>query len=297
MKKLHGVIPPIITPFLEGGALDISSFESVINYGIEKGIHGIFIMGSCGEGSCVTAKQRYSIVKEAQKITANRVPLLTGVIETSTNRIIESIKDLEQIGAEYFVVTPAFYIQSTGQDEIIRHYETICNNINSSIVVYNIPQFNNVNISPETTLKLSRLEKIVAFKDSTPDWASLQETLFLKQKHQFPYFVGNEDLCGPGLLFGGDGCVPSLANAFPDLYVELYNAACNKDINTVYKLQKRVTELRKVFKYGKSWISVLKYICFLRGLSSEITSVPIEPLTCNEKKKINEVLEKILWLA
>jgi 4-hydroxy-tetrahydrodipicolinate synthase len=124
MDKLYGVIPPIIPPFFESGDLDIKSFESIINYGIEKGIHGIFVMGSCGESSCVSNRQRYSIVKEAKRITSNRVPLFSGVLETSTNKVIESIKELEQLGIEYFVVTPAYYLQCTCQDEILRHVET-----------------------------------------------------------------------------------------------------------------------------------------------------------------------------
>lgn len=65
-------------PFFESGDLDIKSFESIISYGIEKGIHGIFVMGFCGESSCVSNKQRYSIIKEAKKIISNRVPLLSG---------------------------------------------------------------------------------------------------------------------------------------------------------------------------------------------------------------------------
>lgn len=80
-------------------------------------------MGSCGESSCVSNRQRYSIVKEAKRITSNRVPLLSGVLETSTNKVIESIKELEQLGIEYFVVTPAYYLKRTCQDEILRHVE------------------------------------------------------------------------------------------------------------------------------------------------------------------------------
>jgi 4-hydroxy-tetrahydrodipicolinate synthase len=290
-NRIYGVIPPLVTPFNKDGKLDVESYEKLIDNCIEKGVNGIFSMGSCGEGSCISRAMRFEVVNQTNRMVAGRVPVMVGVLECSTSRVIESIKELEQIGIEYFVVTPPFYIQSTCQDEILRHYEIICKEVASSIIVYNIPPMTNAHVLPQTMLKLSQIDKIVAFKDSTPRWELFEESLFLKEKYGFILLCGNEDLCGAGLLFGADGVVPSLGNVFPELYVELLKSAKAGDTKHVYAIQKKIMELRTAFTIGKSWISILKYICLGQGLMSDKVSVPIEPLKPEEKLKIDSIVE------
>jgi dihydrodipicolinate synthase/N-acetylneuraminate lyase len=290
-NEIYGVIPPLVTPFNRDGNLDVESCEKIINHCIEKGVNGIFPMGSCGEGSCVSRVMRFEVVNQTNRIVSGRVPVMAGVLECSTPRVVESIKELEQTGVGYFVVAPPFYIQCTCQDEILRHYETICKNVASSIIVYNIPVMTNANILPQTMVKLSQIDNIVAIKDSTPRWELFQESLLLKEKYGFTLLSGQEDLCGAGLLFGADGVVPALANVFPELYVKLVEEAKTGDAGHVYAIQKKIVELRTAFTMGKSWISILKYICSRQGLISDQVSIPIEPLKPEEKLKIDAVIE------
>lgn len=293
-KQIFGVIPPLVTPMKENGDLDVEAYEKIINNCIEKGVHGIFTMGSCGEGSCVSRAMRLDVVKNAARIADGRVPVMAGVIEASTARVIEGIKELEQTGVEYFVVTPAFYIGCTCQDEIVRHYEKICKSVKAAIIVYNIPPMAHADILPETMVKLAAIDGIAAFKDSTSSWNLFQEGLFLKEKYNFTLLNGHEDLCGAGMLFGADGCVPSLGNVFPEIYVELFEAAQAGDTKRVYGIQKKIWELRTSFGVGKSWISVLKYICAKQGLMADRVSMPIETLTPGEKVKIDRIIDTAL---
>jgi 4-hydroxy-tetrahydrodipicolinate synthase len=291
-QHLQGIIPPIITPLTKDEDLDFESFEKVINHCIDHGVHGIFALGSSGEAMSLSRRVFFKTAEAAVKIVRQRVPLFIGAIDTCTTRVAENIKELEQLGATMVVVTPAFYMQNTCQNEIIRHFEKICADTALKIVVYNIPSATHVNILPETILKLSQIEKIVAYKDSCADWEQFQRNLFLLEDVPISVFNGAEELCAASLLFGADGCVPGLADFFPRLFVEMYDAARQKDSAAVFSLQKRVWDLRKTLFVGKSWMSAMKYIAARLGLASNYVASPIEPLTREEMKQIDQILER-----
>jgi len=192
----RGIIPPIITPLREDETLDEESLEKLINYCIDNGVHGIFAMGSSGEAMCVSRDVWRKTIEVTLKAAGRRVPVFCGVIDSSTARVIENIKKLEQAGAEIVVVAPAFYIRNTCQEEIIRHYDKVCSSTNLNVMAYNIPPMTNANILPETIKKLSEIDNLVAYKDSCADWEQVQRNLFLLEDSGMSFFNGAEELCG-----------------------------------------------------------------------------------------------------
>ena len=93
-SKIRGVVPPLAIP-LKDGELDVPSLERHINRLIEAGLDGLFVSGSTGEVAFSTAERRAQIQREAVRIVDGRIPLLVGVIDTETERVIENIKAVE----------------------------------------------------------------------------------------------------------------------------------------------------------------------------------------------------------
>ncbi|MHB8277082.1 MAG: dihydrodipicolinate synthase family protein [Candidatus Humimicrobiaceae bacterium] len=293
-SKYFGIIPPLVTPLLEDESLDEGSFVKIINYCIDGGVHGVFTMGTSGEAMNVTRKVWGRAIEISVKEAGSRVPVFCGVIDSCTIRVIENIKEAQQVGAKIVVVAPAFYLQNTCQDEIIRHFEKVCNSTDLQVAIYNIPSMTHVNILPETISELAKIDNVVAYKDSCGNWEQVQRDLFLLEDSNISFFNGAEELCSASMIFGAQGCIPGLANYFPKLFVDLYNAGLDKDIKLSYELQKQVWDVRKSLSVGKSWISAMKYIGYKLSLSSDKASSPIEPLNNMERKRIDEILEKCL---
>jgi len=291
MKRLSGIIPPLVTPVNQDGSLDNESLEKIINNCIEHGCNGIFIMGSCGEGSVMGSALRKELTQKAVSAVNARVPLLVGVLENSTQKVIEEIKRLETCGAEYFVVTAPYYLAVSGQEEIYRHFKAVAESTDKMIVVYNIPCFVHCDILPETMRKLCMIKNIVGVKDSTGSWDLFQRALMLKKTQDFNLLSGDENLCAAGMLFGADGCVPCLANAYPSTLVDLYKAATEKDVERVFHLETRLVNTKKVWGCGGYWIAIVKYLCARKGLCKEYTLTPSENLTDAQKKFIDDLLD------
>ena len=288
----YGIIPPMVTPLKENETLDEEALEKLLNYCLGRGIHGVFAMGTSGEAMCVSREVWKKTIVTTLKTVGKRAPVFCGVIDSSTVRVIENIKEIEQEGAEIVVATPAFYLQNSCQAEIIRHFERICSSTKLKVVAYNIPVTTHVNILPETMKELAGIENLVAYKDSCANWEQFQRNIFVLEGSNISLFNGAEELCGASMLFGAQGCVPGLANFFPGLFVDMYNAALKNDTPLVYDLQKKVWDVRKVLSVGKSWMSAMKYISCRLGFGSDTATYPVEPLTAEEKRKIDEIIER-----
>lgn len=291
-QKYTGIIPPIITPLTPQRTLDVEGLRRLIDFDIAGGVSGVFAMGSSGEAMMTSRETWLETLRHTVEHVAGRVTVFCGVIDSSTVRVIEDIKAAEQVGATHMVVAPTFYLQNTCQDEILRHVETVAASTRSNIVVYNIPGMTHANILPETMRRIAEIDNVVAYKDSCADWEQLQRALFLLEDRDIAVFNGAEELCAVAMLFGAQGCVPGLANFFPKMFVDMRTAACAGDIATAYKLQRDCWDLRKCLSVGRHWMSAMKHIGSTMGFGSDIAMLPIQPLTEDEKKRVDEIVTR-----
>lgn len=138
-KEIIGVIPPIITPIDEHENVDEKGLRALIDHCIEHGIHGIFVCGSNGECMSLTQEQRNCAIQITLDECAGRVPVIAGCMDSSTQRVIDNIKALEDMGGKTAVVTSVFYARHATQYETVRHFEEISKHTNADLMIYNIP--------------------------------------------------------------------------------------------------------------------------------------------------------------
>ncbi|MFS0725506.1 dihydrodipicolinate synthase family protein [Paenibacillus sp. 1P07SE] len=297
MKKtsdlaLRGIVPPLMTPLLESQELDENRLAALIRHVVDGGVHGLFPMGSAGEGTNVSrrvwARAHTVCLREAD----GEVPVYCGAIAPSTPQTIEQVKELEQLGAQYAVITPHFYMDTADQGEVLRHVEAIARQTEARLIIYNIPALTQVNIQPQTVLELSRMEAVVGYKDTCGNWNQHFQTLTLLEGSGLGIWSGGEELCGASLLFGAHGNIAGLANLFPGVFVGLYEAALRGDVAEVKARQQTINEMKRINQAGKSWLSGMKYAMARLGLGSETLSTPITPLTPEEKREVDALVEK-----
>lgn len=288
IKKLKGIIPPLVTPLDQRGNIDEESLERLIDYCIQGGVSGIFMLGSCGEGFALTAGRKRTAVQCALKAAGKEIPVLVGVLETSSEKILEEIKGYEEIGAEFFVSAVPYYLPPEGQEGILKHYHFLTEHIKGKLIVYNIPPYAHCDILPETMKKLLEIPQIIAVKDSTGDWSLCQKALFLNQDGGI--LSGNEEQCGAAMLYGAEGCVPCLANAYPEFYSRMYGYVRQKNVEKIIECQKAIFKMKKVLDFSTNWISAVKYLCSRKGLIQPYTTYGISPVNEEEKEKIEQYL-------
>lgn len=289
-KYGKGVVVAIITPLRKDGEVDEESLKRIIRHCITGGVHGIFVLGTTGEGPCFAQKQKEKIISTSKRLTGENIPLYVGVMDSSTIRVRENIICAEDNGADILVVTPHYYLSSGNQDEIVRHIKDCAEYASVPVMAYNIPQCTNINIELSTVRKIMDMDNVIGLKDSSGNWEQFQKEIFLKKDISFKLLMGAEDLAGIAMLMGADGCVSGVGNYAPRLIVEMYEKAKAGDVKAVKKLQHKASRLRMTCFAGDFWLAGLKYACSALGLCEGYVSPPFPNLTESQKEKVRNIL-------
>lgn len=133
-----GVVPPIVTPVDEFERVDEAALRGIVRRCKDVGLHGVFVAGSNGECMALTQAERNRAIRIVLDEAGPDYPVMSGVMDSSTQRVIDNIKALEDMGGDVAVVTPVFYARHATQDETVRHFEEILRHTKVKLMIYNI---------------------------------------------------------------------------------------------------------------------------------------------------------------
>ncbi len=265
-----------------------------MNTASRGGLHGFLVAGTNGETMQLTQAERNNAIKIALDQVGGRVPVIAGVMDTSTKRVIENIKVVEAMGGTCAAVTPIFYDRHTSQDETVRHFERILKETSVDLFIYNIPPFTGIKLTPDTVIKIAELDKrIVGYKDSAAAYTDFLKVVAKFKDTPFSVLSGATPQALSGVLMGADGFVPALGPAFPEMFVDAYEAAKSKDVDKTREYDELVRESGKILGMTKNATAAAKYAISLRGHIDKRVLWPQDMIQPQEEGKIKEQLEKV----
>lgn len=296
-KPLTGIIPPLVTPLLDNDKLDIDGLERLIEHLIKGGVHGLFILGTTGEAQSISYNLRHEMIKETCRINAGRLPVLVCISDTSIVESINLARMGAECGADAVVSAPPYYF-APGQPELAEFYEDLIPQLPLPIFLYNMPSHTKVNFAPATIQRIARNPQVAGFKDSSANAVYFQSVMYaMRERPDFAMLVGPEEITAECVLLGGHGGINGGANMFPELYVNLYNAALARDMETVNKLQPLVMQISSsiytVGQHGSSYLKGLKCALSLLGICDDFVAAPFHRFHTPEREKIRMALEAL----
>ena len=293
-KKYHGVIPPIITPVDENENVDEKGFRDLLEYGIRGGLHAIFVAGTNGETMALTQAERNRSIAIAVDQAAGRVPVIAGVMDTSTRRVIENIKAAQALGCSCVAVTSIFYDRHTSQDETVRHFDRILERTDADVMIYNIPAFTGLKLSGSTVIRIANLDsRVVGYKDSSGSYGEFLQVLEAFRDTPFSVLQGLPALAISSLLMGADGFVPALAPAFPEMFVSAYEAGRDKNLPLALRYNELLRESSKINGMSKNATAAAKYAISLRGFTDKRVIWPQDVTTAEDEEKIRAQFARV----
>lgn len=286
---LTGVIPPVITPLVESGALDRAAQHQVIDHLLGAGCTGLFVLGGCGEGAWLSSPQRAEVIRGAVAAAAARAPVLVGVMLPASSPAAEAARQAEAEGADAIVAGSPYYGDADDASQE-RHIAFLLRATNLPVLLYNIPAATRNLTKPAVAARLATEPRVFGIKDSSGDMAIFQGYLAIKrQRAEFRVLQGNEPCASASLLLGGDGLVPGMANFEPSLFVALRAAAHLRDVGQCRELQARVTDLWSLHSEAH-WLVALKTACAIRGIGTGIASPPLGMASHEQRRAIEMIL-------
>lgn len=254
-STFRGVIPPVVIPLTADRHLDLESLERSINRMIKAGVDGLFFLGSSGEVAFLTDAQRYHVLQEAVAIVNHRVPVLAGIIDMETMRVVDQAKRAKGFGVDAIVSTAPFYALG-GPKETERHFRAIREHTDLPLFAYDLPVCVHTKLDPTMLVTLGKEGVIQGVKDSSGDDVQFRWLILENEDagHPLTLLTGHEVCVDGALLAGADGSVPGLANVDPDSYVAQWRAAQAGDWNEVKRLQDHLARLMFVTRKVKATV-------------------------------------------
>lgn len=226
MSLLHGIVPPVLTPFHPDGSLDLEGLDRVVDHLIDGGVNGLFPLGSSGQVAYLTDAQRDAVLARVVGRAAGRVPVLAGIPDFTAHRIVEHGRRAADLGADAVVVTAPLYALNNAA-EIADHYRIVARGVPLPVVAYDVPVRGPAKLAADMLVELGSEGAIVGVKDSSGDDVGFRRLVRLNRAAGSPLQVstGHEVMVDGMALLGADGAVPGLANVDPVGYAKLWAAA------------------------------------------------------------------------
>ncbi|MBI4977108.1 MAG: dihydrodipicolinate synthase family protein [Spirochaetes bacterium] len=288
----HGIIPPLVTPLKDNDTLDIEALERLVNHVITGGVHGIFLLGTTGEGPSLSRELKYRLVEEACRIVNHRVPLLAGITDTSFTESIALANHAALHGADAVVAAPPYYMPPS-QPELLDYIKHLAPKLPLPLFLYNMPAMTKVNIDVDTVKRAADIPNVIGIKDSSCSMIYVHELIDAMKNRDFPVLIGPEEMLGESVLLGAQGGVNGGANILPALYVSMYHAAESGDAPRMRKLQADIMRLREIYRvghYASSGIKGIKCALSIMGICGDYMAEPFQHFYEPERERVAQIL-------
>jgi 4-hydroxy-tetrahydrodipicolinate synthase len=301
---IHGIYPPMCTPLTREGQVDEASLHSLVNYLIEGGVHGIFVLGSTGEMTLLTESQRRQVLQITAKAVAGRVPLVAGVFDSSTARCIENALAAKEAGADGVVLTAIYYYRPS-QREMIDHFRLVRKAVGLPILAYDIPDTVQVRFETATLKTLADEGTIVGVKDTTGNLEGFRRLLMATRDSGLRVFTGDQQMLDVALRMGAHGGVPGLSNVLPGEYARLYQLAQSGDWQGAARIQDQMcaffweltTVCDRTFSSTSAWLGGDKAALKLKGvITSNHVSAPLHSFDTEEEERLGDIMRRYGYL-
>jgi 4-hydroxy-tetrahydrodipicolinate synthase len=287
--SLHGVVPPTVTAFEEDGTLDAETTAEHARFVVDRGVHGVFPLGTNGEFALLGPEERDEVIRAVVDEVGDEVPVIAGVGEPATRRTVERAEAAEDAGADGVVAVTPYYYPLDG-DAAVEHYRTVCAVVDCPVYVYHIPSKTGTDLALDTLAEIAAIDNLAGLKDSSKDVPWLGQAVAAHD--DLTFLAGSDSLLKPGLDLGCTGMVSAVANAFPELVVDLYEAYDAGDADHAAELQAEVYEVRQAIKRGP-YMAGVKEALSHRGFDAGPLRSPLRRMDETDSQALRAELEEL----
>ena len=292
--QFTGVGTALITPFTKDGSLDESAITRLARRQIDGGVHFLSPCGTTGEAPTLSHRDKLRVVELVVEEANGRVPVLAGAGGYDTREVIELARDMERVGADGLLSVTPYYNKPT-QEGLYQHFKAIAESVRIPIVLYNVPTRTSVNMSVETTLRLSEIPNIVATKEAAMN-AEHWSTIVSSAREGFHLLSGDDPLTVAAMAVGGKGVVSVASNEAPAEMAQIVELCEKNDYAAARKLHHWLYPLIQVNFIETNPIPC-KAAMAAMGLIEESYRLPMVAPSSMAREKIMRVLQQLKLLG
>jgi 4-hydroxy-tetrahydrodipicolinate synthase len=290
MPDFHGVFPYLVSPVDADGKVRTGVLARLCDDLIAKGVHGLTPLGSTGEFAYLNSEQRTAVVQAAIEASHHRVPVVAGVVSTSTSDAVAQARAYQKLGADgILAILEAYFPLADAQVE--SYFRSLADAVDIPVVIYTNPQFQRSDLSLDVIARLAEHPRIGYIKDASTNTGRLL-SIMNRCGDGIKVFSASAHIPAAVMLIGGVGWMAGPACIIPRQSVELYNLCKRQRFDDAMKLQ------RKLWRVNEAFARYNLAACIKAGLAIQGYEVgdPVPPqaaLTVEQRKAVEAVLSEV----
>jgi 4-hydroxy-tetrahydrodipicolinate synthase len=290
MTDFHGVFPYLVSPIDASGQIRTKVLEKLCDDLIAAGVHGLTPLGSTGEFAYLNAAQRTDVVETTIAAARSRVPVVAGVVSTSTADAVVQAKAYQKLGADgILAILEAYFPLPDGGVE--SYFRAIADAVDIPVVIYTNPQFQRSDLTLDVIERLAAHPRIGYIKDASTNTGRLL-SIINRCGDQIKVFSASAHIPAAVMLIGGLGWMAGPACIIPRQSVALYELCKAKRWDEAMVLQ------RKLWRVNEAFARFNLAACIKAGLAIQGYDVgdPVAPqaaLTAEQRKVVEAVLREV----
>ena len=210
MEELGRLITAMVTPFDDRGQPDYLKARSLASALLDSGSDGVIVSGTTGESPTLSTDEKLRLFGEIKEEIGERGSVIAGTGNYSTTETIELSQEAEKIGVDGVLLVVPYY-NKPPQEGLYQHFKSIAEHVNLPCMLYNVPSRTSLNMTDQTTLRLSHVDNIVGVKEASSDLNQIARIID-GAPSDFRVWSGNDDETFPIMAMGGYGVVSVLSH-------------------------------------------------------------------------------------
>jgi 4-hydroxy-tetrahydrodipicolinate synthase len=275
MKKYHGAIVAIVTPFING-EVDEQGLIDLIEFQIANGTHGIVPCGTTGESATLDFNEHKRVIELTVKTVAGRVPVIAGTGANNTKEAIELTASAKASGADAVLsVTP--YYNKPSQEGLYLHFKAIAEAVKIPMFLYNVPGRTSINMLPETVARLAGVKNIIGIKEACGSLQQISDIIRLCPP-KFIVLSGDDFTSMPTVFIGGKGVISVTSNVDPKGMSDLMEAALAGDLKKANKIHYRLFPLMNAMFCAPNPVPAKKGVELMGKIKDGLPRLPLSAI-------------------
>ena len=289
MAEIGRLLTAMATPFDEKGQVDYEQAKRLANALLDSGSDGVVVSGTTGESPTLTTEEKLRLFSELKGSIGDRGAVIAGTGSYNTAESIELSVEAEREGVDGLLLVVPYY-NKPPQEGLYQHFKAIAGSVHIPCILYNVTSRTSLNMTHDTTLRLSHIDNIVGVKEAGSDLDQAARIID-GAGGGFRVWSGNDDETFYIMAMGGYGVVSVASHLVGSQIKQMMGLLLEGDVGKAAGEHRRLHPLFKVLFIVSNPIPV-KYSLNKVGFNAGVPRLPLVPLDDNSAAQIDEVLKQ-----
>lgn len=290
ISNLKGCGTALVTPFNDDLSIDEAALRRFVEFQISGGIDFLVPCGTTGESPTLSDAEHRRVVEIVVEVASHRVPVIAGAGGNNTAHVIKLARECERLGVDGLLSVTPYYNKPT-QEGLYQHFKAIGEATTLPIILYNVPPRTNVNLLPDTVVRLSGIPNIIGVKEASGDISQIVE-IINRVPESFRVLSGDDSMTLPLIAVGGVGLISVASNEAPALLVKLTAACLENRLDEARRLNRELFPLMKL-NFIETSPAPVKAALAMMGKIKDVSRLPIVPVKPETKEKLRAALVEL----